>query len=46
MGDDLSIDVPDHSFQAFKAYDDGSVAYPAAGGDGAIQIARVMPYSG
>ncbi|MFG3341106.1 hypothetical protein [Glycomyces sp. NPDC048151] len=46
VGDDFSIDVPDHSFQAFKTYDDGSVAYPAAGGDGTIQIARVMPFSG
>lgn len=45
VGDAFTIDVPDHSYQAFKAYGDGSVAYPAAGGDGTIQIARVMPLS-
>jgi hypothetical protein len=43
VGDTFHIDVPDHNYQAFKAYDDGSAAYPAAGGDGTIQIARVMP---
>lgn len=46
VGDAFAIDVPDHSYQAFKAYDDGSAAYPAAGGDGTILIARVMPLSG
>lgn len=46
VGDTFTIEVPDHDYQAFKAYDDGSVAYPAAGGDSTIQIARVMPYSG
>ncbi|WP_205327187.1 hypothetical protein [Glycomyces sp. YM15] len=46
VGEAFDIDVPDHGYQAFKAYDDGSVAYPAAGGDGTIQIARVMPLSG
>ncbi|MFC3493904.1 hypothetical protein [Glycomyces rhizosphaerae] len=45
VGDTFRIDVPDHSYQAFKAYDDGSVAYPAAGGDNTVQIARVMPFS-
>jgi hypothetical protein len=43
VGDTFHIDVPDHNYQAFKAYDDGSAAYPAAGGDNTIQIARVMP---
>lgn len=44
VGAPLSIDVPDHDFQAFKAYADGSAAYPAAGSSGTrIRIARVMP---
>lgn len=42
IGDPFDIDVPDHDYQAFKAYPDGSAAYPAAD-DGAIRIARVMP---
>ncbi|HEX2143430.1 MAG TPA: hypothetical protein VHG10_02865 [Glycomyces sp.] len=46
VGDEFAIDVPDHDYQAFKAYDDGSVAYPAAGGDSSIQTARLMPFSG
>jgi len=46
VGDAFGIDVPDHNYQAFKAFEDGSVAYAASGGDGAIQIARVMPISG
>ncbi|MFB9662778.1 hypothetical protein ACFQS3_22300 [Glycomyces mayteni] len=41
-GDPFDIGVPDHDYQAFKAYPDGSAAYPAAG-DGTIRIARVMP---
>lgn len=38
--------MKDHSYQAFKAYPDGSAAYPAAGGTTtSIRIARVMPMS-
>jgi hypothetical protein len=36
--------VRDHDYLAFKAYADGSVAYPAAGSSStSIRIARVMP---
>ncbi|GAA1687820.1 hypothetical protein GCM10009830_39240 [Glycomyces endophyticus] len=45
VGDRFDIAVPDHAYQAFKAYPDGSAAYPAAGGGGSIRIARVMPLS-
>jgi hypothetical protein len=35
--------VKDHSYQAFKAYLEGSVAYPAAGNNNtSIRIAGVM----
>ena len=38
--------VKDHDYQAFKAYSDGSAAYPAAGSSStSIRIARVMPLS-
>lgn len=44
IGSQFTIDVPDHDFQSFKAYPDGSVAYPASGStDTSIRIARVMP---
>lgn len=44
VGKQFTIKVSDHSYQAFKAYPDGSAAYPAAGGNGTtIRIARVMP---
>lgn len=44
VGSQLTIDVPDHNYHAFKAYPDGSVAYPAAGSNStSIRIARVMP---
>jgi hypothetical protein len=44
VGSQFTIGVRDHSYQAFKAYADGSVAYPAAGsGNTSIRIARVMP---
>jgi len=47
VGSEFTIDVPDHDFQAFKAYPDGSVAYPGAGtGSTSVRIARVMPCSG
>jgi hypothetical protein len=43
VGGELTVDVADHSYQAFKAYPDGSVAYPAAGSDPtSIKIARVL----
>jgi hypothetical protein len=43
VGDQFTIDVPDHNYQAFKAYADGSVAYPVAGSSSTtIRIARVM----
>ncbi|GAA2147752.1 hypothetical protein [Glycomyces algeriensis] len=45
VGESFAIDVPDHDYQAFKAYDDGSAAYPAAGDGDTIRIARVMPLS-
>ena len=44
VGGQLTIDVEDHNYHAFKAYPDGSAAYPAAGAsDTSIRIARVMP---
>ena len=44
VGGELTIDVTDHSFQTFKSYPDGSVAYPAAGSNNtSVKIARVMP---
>lgn len=44
VGKRFTIKVSDHSYQAFKAYPDGSAAYPAAGGSAtSIRIARVMP---
>jgi hypothetical protein len=44
IGPAFSIAVQDHRFQAFKAYADGSVSYPASGRDSkSIQIGRVMP---
>jgi hypothetical protein len=44
VGSQFTIGAKDHDYQAFKAYTDGSVAYPAAGGTSStIRIARVMP---
>ncbi|NNJ59975.1 MAG: hypothetical protein HKP61_03275 [Dactylosporangium sp.] len=44
VGSQFAITVKDHNYQAFKAYPDGSAAYPAAGsGNTSIRIARVMP---
>jgi len=44
VGKQLKLAVKDHDYQAFKAYADGSVAYPAAGStSSSIKIARVMP---
>ncbi|GIE31740.1 hypothetical protein Ait01nite_047850 [Actinoplanes italicus] len=46
VGGRLNLAAKDHSYQAFKSYADGSVAYPAAGGStSAIKIARVLPQS-
>jgi hypothetical protein len=46
VGSQFTINVRDHDYQAFKAYPDGSAAYPAAGGTTtSIRIARVMPLS-
>ncbi len=44
IGNEFSIDVPDHDFFSFKAYPDGSVAVPASGSSStSIRIARVNP---
>jgi hypothetical protein len=44
VGEAFTIDVRDHNYQAFKAYPDGSVAYPAAGNTNtSIRVARVLP---
>jgi hypothetical protein len=44
IGAELTIGVLDHNFQSFKAYPDGSVAYPASGSTNTkVQIARVNP---
>ena len=43
-GDQFTIGVRDHAYQAFKPYPDGSAAYPAAGASTtSIKIARVLP---
>jgi len=43
----FDIDVRDHRYQAFKAFPDGSVAYPGAGSSAeSVRIARVMPCEG
>jgi hypothetical protein len=47
LGGRFTVNVRDHNYQAFKAYPDGSAAYPAAGsGNTSIRIARVMSLSG
>jgi hypothetical protein len=44
IGNQLTIAVRDHAFQAFKPYPDGSAAYPAAGDNStSVKIARVLP---
>jgi hypothetical protein len=46
VGSTFTVNVRDHNYQAFKAYPDGSAAYPAAASSNtSIQIARVMPVS-
>ncbi len=43
VGSQFMINVPDHNYQAFKAFPDGSVAYPAAGSSSTkLKVARVM----
>ena len=47
VGKQFRIAAKDHNYQAFKAYPDGSAAYPAAGSSNtSIRIARVMPMRG
>ncbi|WP_229076765.1 hypothetical protein [Actinoplanes sp. DH11] len=44
VGARLTIGAKDHAYQAFKAYADGSAAYPAGGSGGTtVKIARVLP---
>ncbi|MBB2940976.1 hypothetical protein FB565_000680 [Actinoplanes lutulentus] len=44
VGAKLTVKVKDHAYQAFKAYSDGSVAYPAAGSTStSVKVARVLP---
>jgi hypothetical protein len=44
IGGQFTVGVKDHSYQAFKAYPDGSAAYPAAGSTStSIRVARVLP---
>jgi hypothetical protein len=44
VGDQFTVNAKDHSYQAWKAYADGSVAAPAAGSSNtSARIARVMP---
>ncbi|MCD5348938.1 hypothetical protein [Kineosporia mesophila] len=46
IGSPLTLAVKDHNYTAFKAYEDGSVAYPAEGSTtSSIKVARVMPMS-
>jgi hypothetical protein len=47
VGDQFTIAVKDHNYQAFKPYADGSAAYPAAGSNStSVRIARVLPLAG
>jgi hypothetical protein len=44
VGSQFTINAVDHPYQAFKAYPDGSVGYPAAGsGSTSVDIVRVLP---
>jgi hypothetical protein len=46
VGAKFANGAKDHNYTAFKAYADGSVAYPAAGAStSAVTIARVLPLS-
>jgi len=47
VGSELAIDVPDHAYQGWKAFADGSVAYAGAGTtETSVRIARVLPCAG
>lgn len=44
VGSPFPVGVPGHPYQSFKAFADGSVAYPAVGASSSmVQIARVLP---
>jgi hypothetical protein len=44
VGEPLAIAVPDHPWQSWKAFPDGSVAFATVGAAAStIQIARVLP---
>ena len=44
LGSSFTIAVTDHRYQDWKAFPDGSVAYPARGsGSQSIRVARVLP---
>ena len=44
VGSQFTINVKDHNYLAFKAFPDGSAAYPASGSNStSARIARVMP---
>jgi hypothetical protein len=44
IGSQFTIGVNDHHYMAWKAYADGSVAYPASGANNtSARVARVMP---
>ncbi|MET0426792.1 MAG: hypothetical protein ABW046_23190, partial [Actinoplanes sp.] len=46
VGAKFTIAAKDHDYQAFKAFPDGSAAYPAAGANStSVMIARVLPRS-
>jgi hypothetical protein len=46
VGEQFSIAVPDHPWQSFKSFPDGSVAWASvASASSTVQIARVMPCS-
>lgn len=43
IGEEFDIPVEDHNYHAFKAFPDGSVAYPARGSTStSLRVARVM----
>ena len=44
VGSEFTVGVKDHNYLAFKAYADGSTAYPASGATtSSVKVARVMP---
>lgn len=43
---EVAIGVTDHRYQDFKAFPDGSAAFPARGNARAVRIARVLPCDG